>query len=533
MKTSVTFLICSGIAGVLLPIGNLQAAAANTGNADRNIKKAMIKQETCNMAEPINRKKTCTPESLGISSTALIKLIDAWNTYEHVHSFIIKRNGRTAAEGFWKPYDLDTPHMLFSLSKSFISCAVGFAIEEKRFSLDTLILDIFPEYKKAVTDERFNRMTIRHLLTMSTGHNNCALRYFNRQTDPIDFKRDFFASPLRFEPGTRFVYNSAATYILSAAVRKVTGENPSVYLRKRLLDPLGIGERYWEKSPDGTDCGGWGYCLTTREISSFAEMLRNGGRINGRQVIPADYFASAVSKLADTSKNDAPDWKLGYGFQFWRTRHNAFRADGSFGQYAIVMPDLDMTIAITSGGSDMPGILDILWDNLLPGVSDKPLPENPQAYAELQQKIAKLSLPVLKGKAPESTHKITASFTGAPGGITGLEITVSPENCRLDFRRKDRPQTAITAGWGQPVRGTTDIEDDHPDPVSATAEISSGTLKVRVYNCGAPFYSDYIFTLKDGVLSLDRQRNLVYRDRNWKIFSGKAVSDISSFAEIR
>ncbi len=472
-----------------------------------------------------------TPESLGIPSEALIKLLEDWNTFEHIHSFIIRRNGVAAAEGSWKPYDPETPHLLFSLSKSFISCAVGFAIEEKRFGLDTLLLDIFPEYKHAVTDEKFSRMTIRHLLTMSTGHSGCATQYFARQGE-IDFKRDFFASPLEFEPGSRFVYNSAATFMLSSVIRKVTGENPTVYLRKRLLDPLGIGDRYWEKSPDGTDFGGWGYRLTIREISSFAEMMLNGGRVDGKQIVPAEYFNLAVNKQIDNSMNIPPDWKVGYGFQFWRTRHNSFRADGAFGQYALAMPDQNMSIAVTSGGKNMQQILNMLWDDLLPELSDHPLPENPQAYTELQQKIANLSLPVLNGKTPVKQYKAAVVYPEAPNGICQLDITLSPECCQLAFKRKDLPDEVISAGWGTPCTGMTGLEDVQPYPYSATAAIEDDILKVKVYNCGAPFCSDYLFTLGSGTLSFERKRNLLFRTPEWGKASGKASSDINSFAEV-
>ena len=168
-----------------------------------------------------------SPESAGVSSRAVLDFVTALERFEFVHSFILTRNDIRIASGWWRPYAPETPHLLFSLSKSFVSCAVGIAAGEGLLTIDAPLLDIFPEYRTVVTDSRFERMTIRHLLTMTTGHEVCSTAFFKAAPDG-DLKRDFFTSPLAFEPGSRFVYNSGATFMLSAAIRRLTGENPSV-----------------------------------------------------------------------------------------------------------------------------------------------------------------------------------------------------------------------------------------------------------------------------------------------------------------
>lgn len=186
-------------------------------------------------------------------------------------------------------------------------------------------------------------------------------------TSADDWAAAFFQSPLAYRPGERFVYNSGATYMLSALLRRVTGQSLTAYLRPRLLEPLGFGERNWETCPKGIEVGGWGFYATTEELARFAQMLLQGGKWQGRQLVPADYLKMATSFQIDNSMNDQPDWRVGYGFQFWRCRHNAFRGDGAFGQYALVMPEQDAVLAITSGLRNMQQVLDLVWQHPAPG----------------------------------------------------------------------------------------------------------------------------------------------------------------------
>lgn len=461
-----------------------------------------------------------SPESAGVSSRAVLDFVAALEKFEFVHSFILTRNDIRIASGWWRPYAPETPHLLFSLSKSFVSCAVGIAMGEGRLTVDTRLLDIFPEYRAVVTDGRFERMTIRHLLTMTTGHEVCSTAFF--KADPRgDLKRDFFTSPLVFEPGSRFVYNSGATFMLSAAIRRLTGENPSVYLKKRLLELLGIAEREWEKSPDGTELGGWGYRLTTDEIASFAQMLLHGGRAGEKQLVPAEYIASATAFQADNAMNEAPDWKQGYGFQFWRCRHNAFRGDGAFGQYALVVPAQRMTLAVTAGGKNMQTILDIVWDHLLPRLEDRPLPEDKDSCGRLREKLASLALPRLHGVPPDRASAVSAAFSPNPAGIRRVRIERTPARCQVCFTLDDGRRETIRAGWETPETGTTRLEDGEERPYSATAESTEDGIAVRAYFISTPFVSEYRFAVTGDKMVFSRERNLYFRTSPWPELSGQ------------
>ncbi len=275
-----------------------------------------------------------------------------------LHSFVLLRRGETVAEGWWHPYEPDRPHTLYSLSKSFTSTAVGIAAGDGLLSVDDLVEEHLPG---GAADLR--GMRIRHLLTMTTGHDADAAPLM--AADPGgDWVRGFLGVPVVHEPGTRSVYNSGATYALSAIVQRRTGETLLDYLRPRLFEPLGFGPAAWDTCPRGISLGGWGLRLRTADVARFGELYRRGGRWQGRQLVPAEWVEAATAAQAP-SAGESPDWQQGYGYQFWRCRHGAYRGDGAFGQFVVVMPAQESVLAMTAGTPDMQAVLDAVWTHLL------------------------------------------------------------------------------------------------------------------------------------------------------------------------
>ena len=191
---------------------------------------------------------------------------------EDLHSVMVLQHGKVLEEKFFVP---DTAHILNSVSKTFTSTAVGFAISEGLLSLDDKIVDLFPESVPENASDTLKRVTIRHLLTMNSGH----------ATDPTgatrrgdgDWVRGFMEWPIQYEPGTCYCYNSLGTYVLSAAVQKVTGQKIVDYLDTRLWQPLGIEKPQWLESPAGVNTGGWGLFLKTEDLAKMGLCILNGG----------------------------------------------------------------------------------------------------------------------------------------------------------------------------------------------------------------------------------------------------------------
>ncbi len=342
-----------------------------------------------------------SPEAQGVSSAGVQSFIEAADkNLDSLHSFMLVRHGHVVAECWWAPYKAESPHSLFSLSKSFTSTAIGLAIAEGKLSLDDPVLKFFPDDAPAEPSNNLKAMRVSDLLRMSTGHQTQP----PRPADQV-WTKVFLSHDVPFKPGTHFLYNTSATYMLAAIVQKATGQKLIDYLQPRLFEPLGISNPTWEESPQGINTGGYGLSVRTEDIARFGQLYLQKGKWQEKQLVPAAWVEAATARQTSNGSNSASDWDQGYGYQFWRCRHGAYRGDGAFGQYCIVLPEQDAVIAITSGVRNMQSVLDLVWDKLLPAIKPSPLPAEEASQKGLQQALKGLSLrlPVSSGspgKAP-------------------------------------------------------------------------------------------------------------------------------------
>ncbi|HEY4233704.1 MAG TPA: serine hydrolase [Lacipirellulaceae bacterium] len=347
-------------------------------------------------AEPLPRS---APEEQGISSEALLAYVDAADhKIDAMNSLMLVRHGHVVAEGWWAPYGAENRHMLYSLSKSFTSTAVGLAIAEGKLHLDDTVLSFFPEDAPDEVSSNLKAMRVRDLLSMSTGHHDETIKPFSFTSLEPQTKQ-FLAMPIAHKPGTHFVYNTPATYMCSAIVQKVTGEKVVDYLRPRLFEPLGIENPVWFESPQGVSLGGFGLNVRTEDIAKFGQLYLQKGQWQGKQLVPGAWVEAATTRQTSNGSNPDSDWEQGYGYQFWRCRHGFYRGDGAFGQFCIVMPEYDAVLAITSGVRDMGAVMALAWEHLLPAMQSSPLPANDAAQKKLASKLASLQLPPQTGAA--------------------------------------------------------------------------------------------------------------------------------------
>lgn len=341
-------------------------------------------------AQPLPRS---TPEAEGLSSTAITDFVGALDAIPTIHSVMVLRHGKVIAEAWWKPEAADKAHILNSVSKSFTSTAVGLAIAEGKLSLDDKVLKFFPDDAPAEPSDNLKAMTVKNLLTMNSGHGTEPKAAPDSGGPGV---KQFLAAPVDHTPGTHFQYNTMGTYTLSAIVTKVTGEKVVDYLQPRLFEPLGIENAKWDASPEGYSLGGYGLYLRTEDIAKLGQLYLQKGQWNGKQILSEEWVAQATAKQVPNDPGShvkmGNDWRQGYGFQFWRCQHNAYRGDGAGGQFIVVIPEQDSVIAITAGGADMQAELDCIWDKLLPAFQKEALKEDPEAQTKLQETIAKLEL---------------------------------------------------------------------------------------------------------------------------------------------
>ena len=301
-----------------------------------------------------------TPESIGIDSSVIAKMTEEMSYRGiNIHSLMILRNGKVACEAWSKPLAPEIPHMVYSISKSFLTTAYGFALDEGKITKETKLVDVFPELLKK-KDAFLEKITIHHLLCMTAGKQTAI-----RGSKSDNWLKVFVDAKWIFEPGKSWRYVNDNYYIASKMLCRVLGESITEYLKPRLYEPLGIEVPFWEHSPDGVEAGGWGLQLKTEDIAKFILCYQNNGKCNDVQVIPEWWTKVATSFLTDNSVSEKePDASAGYGCGFWRCAGmpNTYRAEGMFCQYAISFEDYNACLVMTSEHSGLQETLDVIWE---------------------------------------------------------------------------------------------------------------------------------------------------------------------------
>lgn len=420
-----------------------------------------------------------TPELQGISSKAISTFVRTTHkSIQSLHSIMLLRHGMVVAEGWWNPYRPDAPHMLFSLSKSFTSTAVGFAVTERRLSVEATVLSLFPEDAPKKVSANLSAMRVRHLLSMSTGHDKDVTERTLRRKDR-NAVRAFLALPVEHAPGTHFAYNSAASYMLSAIVQKLTGQTMLEYLTPRLFEPLGIQGATWESYTNhegaAVNFGGWGLNVKTEDIARLGQLYLQKGLWNGKRLLPEAWAKEATSKQVSNAPNPNPDWEQGYGYQFWRCQpEGVYRGDGAFGQYCIVMPKQDAVLAITAGVPDMQGVLSLVWDILMPAIGEVPLPADKAAVKKLTRTLKGLKLNPPKGAAdsPEAGKVSGKTYTFEHNYETlqslSFDFKVNQVIYHLLGGGKRRGKHTLPYGLSEWMEGTATLGGPVPQRVAAS-----------------------------------------------------------------
>ncbi|MFE7646072.1 serine hydrolase domain-containing protein [Streptomyces phaeoluteigriseus] len=426
-----------------------------------------------------------TPSAQGVDASGVLAFLDAVDAAETIepHSLMVLRHDHVVAAGWWAPYTPDRLHLLYSLSKSFTSTAAGFAVAEGLIGLDDPVISYFPEFDADIIDPRSRAMRVRHVASMASGHEAETLDRA-RALDRDDLVRGFLLLPPDRDPGTVFAYNQPATYTLAAIVQRVTGQSLTAYLRPRLLDPLGFGEVAWLTDRTGRELGFSGLHGTTDAIARLGRLYLREGDADGRRLLPREWIAQATREHIPTAgamgDTDRQDWDRGYGFQFWRSRHG-YRGDGAYGQFCLVLPEHDAVIATTAATPDMQGLLDLVWEHLLPAFRPAPLSGRQDADAALADRLTHLALPPAPGKpAPPDRPRAWSGSAFTPYGgvcadqpsLTGVRVTADGDGWTLTLAEGDErlAPRLVPGGW---------TVTEEPVPVAASGGWSDGdTLAV-------------------------------------------------------
>jgi CubicO group peptidase (beta-lactamase class C family) len=449
---------------------------------------------------------TSVPEKQGLSSEAILAFVDRLEKeIDAVHSVMIVRHGMVIAQGWWAPYDAASPHVMHSLSKSFTSTAIGLAIGEGKLSLDDTVISFFPEDTPDNPSWQLKDMRVRDLMRMTTGHRREPLLFREKGS----WVRAFLHSDVEFQPGTLFKYNTAATYMLSAVIQRVTGEKLVEYLDPRLFEPLGVEKPEWDVSPEGINTGGYGLRITTEGVAKLGQLYLQKGVWQGKRILSEAWVDEATSKQTSNGSNPDNDWAQGYGYQFWRCRHNCYRGDGASGQFCIVMPEHDAVVAITSGANDMAGIMNAVWEVLLPVMQPTPLQADDQASSALAAKMMQVSLPFVHG---EKSSPLSGELDGKTFRLSKNEVgakfvsfDLHGDEHRISVGLAHGVET-FHLGVGEFLSGQADQQLPYTQgvrsPIGASgAWIKPNEYQAKIYFRESPASITYDFRFEDGELT--------------------------------
>lgn len=432
-----------------------------------------------------------------------------------IQTVMLVRHGHVVLEEAWTPYRLDDRHLLFSVSKSFTSTAIGLAVDAGLLSLDDAVVsffdaDVLPE----TISDNLAAMKVRHLLTMTTGHDEDTVAALSRDRRMV---KTFLGLEVQHEPGTVFVYNSGATYMLSAILQKLTGESLLDYLKPRLFEPLGMSEAIWQVSKEGIVVGGWGLSLSTESLAVFGQLLLQHGEWDGQQLVPAEWFEAATSKQVPNDNQENPDWQQGYGYQFWRGRHNTYRCDGAFGQFILVFPEYDAALVTTAATGDMQAILDTVWDHLLPALEGKEVPE------VSRPSVVELAPP--SGPAPAGGDGTTYQFAADnPAGLTAVRLDADGTGT-FSFRDlgDDGPHDVVCGpgGWRETsAPGAIDDAGAQTGARVVTSAYGDGDAFVATLRwVDTPFAATLTCRVADGAMTVDGKLNVSFGPLDFSLIS--------------
>ncbi|MDF2539545.1 MAG: class beta-lactamase-related serine hydrolase [Herbinix sp.] len=464
--------------------------------------------------------KYSTPERQGVKSEAIINFLNKAEQVQtkdmdqEFHSFMMLRHGYVIAEGWWEPYQRNLPHSLFSLSKSFTSTAIGYAVTEGLLSVEDFVVSYFTE-ECPNPSGYLAQMRIKDLLSMSTGHVVDTTHNILAREDH-NWVKAFLEIPVEKEPGTYFLYNTGATYMLSVILQRLTGQMLIDYLRPRFFEPLGIKNPSWAVCPMGYNTGGFGLSLSTEDIAKMGLLYINQGVWNGKQLLPKEWIWEATSFQITNGDVQTSDWCQGYGYQFWQCRHESYRGDGAFGQYCIVMPKEDVVLAITGGMKDMQLTLDIIWDSLLSGIMDEELPDSPQ-HKLLVEKLSSLKVPMPLGN---TTSKLIPDISEKEYAISNsdrfdsVRFEFYDDKLKMTLGSGDYKQT-LDIGVGYWAEGYMQHLGSKDHVMFSGIWEDETTLLIQCRYIETPYAVQYRFVFENGQVRMESTVNVSFGVAMW------------------
>jgi Beta-lactamase len=455
------------------------------------------------------------PENHRLSSKALLDFfmrIEQLNL--DVNSFMLLQDGKITAQ-FWRtPYRKDCPQLLYSLSKSFTSIAVGIAWDHGFLNLDDKVISFFPDKLPNNISPNLAKMTVHHLLSMNAGHHDNIYAAIAKEQDWV---KTFLSLDVEHEPGSYYRYSTHSTYMLSAIIEQATGQNMVDFLMPRLFEPLGIPRPSWEICPMGITGGGMGLSLSTESVAKFGLMLLNNGVYEGKRIVSEQYIKLATTEQSDNRTGaERIDSAQGYGYQFHLCRRGCYRGDGGFGQLCFVAPQENIVIVATSGFKNMKPLqtlLDLIFEHIFDQIdnSDSTCPED---NIELQKLLSEMSYPIpaiqpIPEDIPDLNNRCYI-VDDNPHGLKKIKFKSKDERLELHVFYGDKRDNMLPFDFTKSMRSydvfNKDLSMHKQEVVTYAAWQDKHTLLLTLFYIETPYIVTYTITFKDA--SVDFQFNI-------------------------
>ncbi|REK71170.1 serine hydrolase domain-containing protein [Paenibacillus paeoniae] len=465
-------------------------------------------------------------ENQGLSTEALLtfyRKIESLNLA--VNGFMLLQNGKVTAE-FWREhYRKDCEQVLFSLSKSFTSIAIGIAWDEGYLGLDDQVVTYFPDKRPDAVSPYLEQMTIHHLLSMNTGHHANIYEAVVKQQDWV---KAFLSLEVEHEPGGYYQYSTPATYMLSAILQRATGEGLVDFLMPRLFEPLGIPRPSWETCPLGIAAGGMGLSLSAESVANFGLMLLHKGSFEGRRIVSERYVELAAAEHSDNRKEGAPiDAAQGYGYQFHRCRRGSYRGDGAFGQLCFVSPQHNIVIVANCSFSSMRPLhtlLDLIYEQIIDQLDVNPpltIIEGAALNLRFKRQFADLSSGA--SNTLLDWRKLNRSYKMAdnPDGVEKIIVNLDDDELELGLLYRDGWKQSLPFQFSKPVEAKAvfwkDLSLHLQTVVTYAAWRDNATMQLFLYYIETPYVVDYTFRLDEASIDVQFDINVSMRLSSYRM----------------
>ena len=399
-----------------------------------------------------------------ISPRAVKQFIEELSKKIEPHGIVMIRDGKKILDINWEPYVTDMPHVVNSVTKTFVGIAIGLIYDRGLVKLEDKVVDIFPEVEYDARNTTLKDVTVKNVMTMSMG----------QIANPVvDEDRNWvsalFNNPISFEPGSMFHYDSLATYLLSAIVTKKTGESVATLLQRDVFAPMGIDKSYFLENHEGIVIGGLGLFIPTEGLAKTGWMLTNKGEYNGTRILSEEWATMQITKqidnanVFDISKHES---RQGYCLQCWKCCNGGTRMSGLWGQMCLMMPEFNFVMAINARGSSSQPMLDIFDKTVLPALKNsKVYVPDEKEQQEFDEYVSNLAVKVKTNEHVSAMQEVVSGrnhvVKNHPYGIESFKVTFKDEKATLEVVRNGKTYCAVY-GHNKLLKGVNNMYDLFP-----------------------------------------------------------------------